>query len=679
MAREGAREERDGTEPTVTLAGRYEILPERPLPALASPTAPAFAVRDARDPSRRLFALLCSKKLPFREETLMALRRLSRPQLMPPLEWGLVDWPAEEPWRGRGPAIVFEMPGGGRLMPSLSAAIPPVADDVLTRNVIRPILAGLRELAGIGVSHGAIRPDNMFYRSDPAGDVILGENCSAPPGFAQPVLFVPIEAGMCSPGGRGPGSVAEDLYALGVTLLLLLLGRNPLQDLDDHAIVAAKIGQGSFAAIAGQARISAGMTELLRGLLADNVNGRWTFDQLSAWVDGRRLSPNPPNLPPRAGRPFPFDGAEYWTRPALAHAMARSWDKAIDVARSGQVEPWLRRSFGDIRRAKALESAASFLRDASAAGRAEHALVAWALMALHPEAPVRYRDFATRLDSLGPALAAGFDRPGAVQHFVEMIDSKLGSAWMELQGENRIDFVPVRKTLDMVRYFLDRPGPGFSIERCLYELNPGVPCRSPLLEEEYVSKLSELLPALNRVAARVDHEREPMDRHIAAFIAARAKTLLDRDLAALGSSAEVYRQRLAVLRLLAAAEKASAAAERPALLTWLAAFAGPIVDSYQYRPYRAVLLREIGRIVERGRIADLVRLLENEEMRRRDTDGLARAKIQYAMTRREVAWLEEDGMTAPDRVARLANRAAAATSTTTAGFVLFGLVLRLAF
>jgi hypothetical protein len=136
---------------------------------------------------------------------------------------------------------------------------------------------------------------------------------------------------------------------------------------------------------------------------------------------------------------------------------------------------------------------------------------------------------------------------------------------------------------------------------------------------------------------------------------------------------------LAVLRLLAAAEKASAAAERPALLTWLAAFARPIVDSYQYRPYRAVLLREIGRIVERGRIADLVRLLENEEMRRRDTDGLARAKIQYAMTRREVAWLEEDGMTAPDRVARLANRAAAATSTTTAGFVLFGLVLRLAF
>ncbi|WP_119460231.1 hypothetical protein [Rhodospirillaceae bacterium SYSU D60014] len=669
------------TEAIVTLAGRYEILPTHPIPELASPGAPAFAVRDSREPTRRLFALLYPKHLPLREEPLSALRRLNRPQPLPPVDWGVIDWPGDNgsdggsdggPKKGRWPAVIFEAPGGNRLMPSLSAELPPMSEDTVTQTVLRPVLAGLKDMALVGLSHGAIRPDNLFFRSGSAGEVVLGESCSAPPGFHQPVLFLTIEGGMASPGGRGGGSFTEDLYALGVTLAILLIGRNPMAALDDDAVIAAKIAQGSFAAIAGQMRLSMTMTEALRGLLADNTDIRWTFDQLDAWLDGRRLSPNPPNLPPRAGRPFRFDGNDYWTRPSLAHAMARRWDRAIGVVEAGEVEAWLRRSHGDEAQATRLAVGTSRLDGGDGKKAAGHLQLAWALMALDPGAPMRYRGFAARIDSMGTALAASFDQSGAAQTFVELIQGKLPQAWMEMQGETRLDFMPVRKIVDMLRYFLDRPGAGFSIERCLYELNPGLPCRSPLLEEEYVSKVAELLPALNRVAARGDHEREPIDRHIAAFIAARMKNSADRELDWLRPNIDVAQRRLAILRLLAVAEETAGGGDFSALRAWLAAQTQPIIDSYQYRPFQKSLRRKVAEVAESGWIADLVRLLDSHELRKRDSDGFARARIHYAAAQREVARIEAGEEATQDQVSRLAHRAAAAVSGITAGFVMLG-------
>ena len=664
------------TETTVTLAGRYEILATHAMPELASPGAPAFAVRDTREPTRRLFALLCPKDLPFREEPLSALRRLNRLQPLPPVDWGVVDWPGDTsggtgPKKGRWPAVIFEAPGGSRVMPSLSAALPPMSEDTVTQTVMLPVLAGLKDLASIGHSHGAIRPDNLFFRNGSAGEVVLGENCSAPPGFHQPVLLLSIESGMASPGGRGAGSFAEDLYALGVTLAILLIGRNPMAALDDDAIIAAKIAQGSFAAIAGQMRLSATMTEALRGLLADHTDIRWTFDQLDAWLDGRRLSPNPPNLPPRAGRPFRFDGNDYWTRPSLAHAMARRWDQAIGVVEAGEVEAWLRRSLGDEAQATRLATVASGL-GGEGKKTAGHLRLAWALMALDPGAPMRYRGFAARVDSMGTALAAGFDQSATAQLFVELVQGKLPQVWMEMQGETRLEFMPARKIVDMLRYFLDRPGAGFSIERCLYELNPGLPCRSPMLEEQYVTRVAELLPALNRIAAPGDHEREPIDRHIAAFIAARMKHSADRELDWLRPGVDVAQRRLAILRLLATVEETAGGGDFSALRAWLAAQTQPIIDSYQHRPFQKGLRRKVAEIAESGWIADFVRLLDSAELRKRDSDGFARARIQYAAAQREMARIEGDEEATRDRVTNLAHRAAAAASGVTAAFVLLG-------
>src|SRR3546814_1206117 len=75
---------------------------------------------------------------------------------------------------------------------------------------------------------------------------------------------------------------------------------------------------------------------------------------------------------------------------------------------------------------------------------------------------------------------------------------------------------------------LNQTGPGFGLERVLYELNPSIHCRSPLIEHLYVTRIEELVPALERAAANRDRGGRPMDRHIASFAVARSPDVDER-------------------------------------------------------------------------------------------------------------------------------------------------------
>ena len=80
---------------------------------------------------------------------------------------------------------------------------------------------------------------------------------------------------MAEPSARSRGGVADDLYSLGVCVIFLLLGRNPVHELSTAEIVERKINQGSYAVLTSGARIQMNMMELLRGLLSDDPRERW--------------------------------------------------------------------------------------------------------------------------------------------------------------------------------------------------------------------------------------------------------------------------------------------------------------------------------------------------------------------------------------------------------------------
>ena len=115
----------------------------------------------------------------------------------------------------------------------------------LMANVLRPAAHVLEQLQARGVTHRGIRLDNVFqsHRGEP---VVLGSAWAAPPAMAQPALFEPPYSAMCLRAGAGDGSIADDVYALGVLLLCLALGRAPLAQLDEASVVRRKLEQGSF-------------------------------------------------------------------------------------------------------------------------------------------------------------------------------------------------------------------------------------------------------------------------------------------------------------------------------------------------------------------------------------------------------------------------------------------------
>jgi hypothetical protein len=641
----------------VRLSDRYEISPGTALPEFASPQAPAVAAVDTRGATRALLALLCPRQFGLREEILGAARRIERAHVLRVVEWDVVDWPAPAGGRLRQPVVIIERPGGGRVMARDAERIDPLGEEALVRRVLRPLANALRDMHSGAIVHRGIRPDNLFWREGGGGEAVLGEGWVAPPGADQPALYETIANGMAQPAGRGTGRPSDDLYSLGATLAVLLSGANPVARLDDHALLAAKIAQGSFAVLAGALRLSTPMAEVLRGLLADSPQDRWTIDDLDLWFDGRRLSPKAPNLPMQAQRPQVFAETDYWSRQALGHGLAKRWTQAVNFLPEAGLGVWLKRSLGEEKRAAAADAVLSGGGESGRSG-ADHQL-ARILMLLDPAAPVRYRDIAAHVDGFGTLLADSLERGPILQQIAQAVTQKLPAIWVDMQEEQRSEHALVRKAIDMMIFFLGKTGPGFGIERYLYEANPSLPCRSQLLENEFLTRIQDLLAGLDRAAARVGTTTDLMDRHVAAFIGARLGTTADSDLLRLGSAQQPAERCVALLRILAMVQAMTGIGELPHLGGWVAAQLKPLVDSFHHRPFKEALAKEIGPLCYRGDFVGLVRVVENDDLRQRDLSGFEAARKRHAALQHDVQWIRGGGLTSAARLQDMAQQAAA--------------------
>ena len=144
----------------------------------------------------------------------------------------------------------------------------------------------------------------------------------------------------------GEGSAADDVYALGVTILWCVLGGAVPGWADEPALLKRKLGMGSLAALAGTARLSPGLTDLLRGMLAEDPDHRPAAALLLdvEQARSRRVATRPAA---RAQRPIEIAGMQIWFPRELAWALGASPDQAAMLLRQGAIGAWLRRVLGD--------------------------------------------------------------------------------------------------------------------------------------------------------------------------------------------------------------------------------------------------------------------------------------------------------------------------------------------
>ncbi|HEY0901052.1 MAG TPA: hypothetical protein VGD95_02905, partial [Micavibrio sp.] len=206
--------------------GSYEILPHMRLKHLDQGPVLAYAARPighAGTPT--YFALLGENWLMPRIKTAEIMAGMTNPCFIRVSAQGVVYWPAAKSERY---AFVYENNLGQPLMLSVQGQGLGWKSEKALLTMIKPMASVLADLRDRDLVHGRINPTNMFDGNARTLErIILGDCAATPAGFIQPALFEPIERAQCDPLGRGIGTAEDDMYALGVSLTVLLRTRDP--------------------------------------------------------------------------------------------------------------------------------------------------------------------------------------------------------------------------------------------------------------------------------------------------------------------------------------------------------------------------------------------------------------------------------------------------------------------
>lgn len=637
------------------IGGTYAVDVARPLPG-AGGGLPAFAAIDRRAPGRSgLMAVQSAPGAPPRSLPLNALAGWSEEALLAPLAHG--------PARGAQGAPAWFVVSAAPPGPSLAATLRPWSEHELLECLLRPAAAVLVELEQRRVTHRAIRTDNIF-RLAPGASVVLGNAWSAPPALHQPPLFEPPYSAMCVPSGRGDGTIADDVYALGVVLVVLALGRLPLEGLDATALLRRKLALGSYAALVGEDRLPPAISDLVRGMLAEDPEHRPPPALLAepALARARRVAARPLR---RGQHPLDLAGGQVWNVRTLAHAIATDPEAGGRLLRSGMVDRWMRRSLGDSGLASRLDEVVRLRGlDGTADDVGADALLTMrAVAVLDPLAPLCWRGVALWPDGLGSALAAADAMGGPVGSLLAerlggLVASEASGNWAAMRPE-RSDPALMRTEGRARRALLRLRGWSGGLARLRYALNPLLPCSSPMLAGRIVARLHDLLPALEAAASRPEARREqPIDRETAAFIAARHDQRFEGELEGLADEAFPERAALMQLRVLAKLQQRVDGGALPALAGWLAEQAAPALAAWHNRARRAALEQAVAEIARSGQLTPMLALLDNAPARAADAQGFQAAGEAVQRIDAELAALAGGGAERQETARRIGHEAA---------------------
>ena len=646
---------------------RYKVYPGLPLPLFDMPNAKAFQAEDVTAPDRKIFALVCKPELPVRKDHIKARNGLKMDGLLPLLDAAPAFW---QPINRKTMILIYDFPLGGRVVTSKAyGKILPEEEAEKISKWVRPLLTGISNLSVRGLTHRAIRPDNLFYMDTEKTKVVWGDCVSTPPGYDQPSTFETIETSMCVPEGKGSGATADDLYAFGATLICLGLGYNPLEGLSKEELLELKIHKGSYATLIGEERVPLALIELFRGLLADNVSQRWDISSTTLWADGRRLTPVQSKAAKTSQRPFIFNNNEYFSYRTLAYALSKNWDMAADAIRSEKFLTWIERGFDDKDTADAIKKAIDMaLVRFSTKEKQDDFFIAKTCMLLDPPAPLRVRDCCFLPDALGMMLAMNI----ADDKKTKMLIGLIATGYLESCYEAHKDMVSEQNVKNL-QIMLQKPGLGMGIERVLYDLNEGLPCQSPILINEYVDDIRDLLPAIEEVAKK-NQKTDPIDRHIAAFIASRFGSKVSEQISWLNSPKESVSVQ-GMLNIFAALQRMFGPEHLYAIASWIGGLVTPIIDSYHNLEKRRQLEKNLPKVIRRGNFDEICRFLDDKQERLYDVNYFEQAKREYAKLAVEIEKLDGNREKREEEGLMLGNQVAAMISFGVAIFTMFVLLL----
>jgi hypothetical protein len=426
----------------------------------------------------------------------------------------------------------------------------------------------------------------------------------------------------CLPSGRGDGTIADDVYALGVSLLTLATGSKPLAESDDAAVLRRKMEVGSYAALTADVALPPLIGDLMRSMLAEDPEHRPSPKLLlnPEQARARRIAARPPR---KSQQPLNVGGQKVFSSRELAHSLGLKPEHAHPLLKTGAVEHWLRRNLGDPQLGMAVEDVTRRPAEQNMPedARQREMMVMLSVCAIDPHAPIVWRGIAVQPDGIPTALVGASNE--VAQALDEIVSAEAVVPFLEAR-ERRPELLALREDARDYRRWLISRGPAGGMKRLIYATNPMLCCGSPLLAGQIVVRANDLLPALDSVAASADRTKPPIDGHIAAFIAGRADIAMAGDLFGMTSFAGPD-ERLAVLRLFGRLEARLQPGPLPGLAGWLLESGFATLEDWRSHKRRAELEDTLMQAAAAGHIGTMLRLVDDPAARRDDQAGAAAA------------------------------------------------------
>lgn len=621
---------------SVSLGKDLEIFPGRPIPEYNNGKLKAYAASGTGALAGKHFALVCERHLVPRTGDAQTYKRIVNNAAVPLIFTGIVKWP---PTGGQRLVFIYEdVLGKPLLAPGQPLAMGWKQDAVMER-IVQPLISVLEDFANKDFVHGRINPMNMF---DGGGKnhIILGECLAAPPFFTQPVLFEPIERGMAQPLARGLGTQQGDLYALGVSLTVFMRTVDPLAGLSDEEIIKQKIIQGSYAALTGKDKFKGSILELLRGLLHDDPKERWSVEEICAWMEGQRLKPRQVLKRKKASRPILFQKHKYYMTPTLAMVLNQNSEEALHLIESGEISLWIQRSLEDKEMHETYENNLATAKDLGKGPGYNDRLITATSATLDPFAPLRYKNFALMSEGMGSLLAKAFALKEDLTPFAEIFSKGVILNWLSGHKSHGVDAGSFYGRFDACRSYVSQTKrAGFGLERCLYFLSSQCPCLSDVVKDYYVRTPEDLLYAFEDLCKEGKTPPFFLDRHSIAFLCAKEFKSIDPFLTEL-NAAEPYKRILGNLKTLAVLQNRLDLPALPALSQALADMLPTVYERYHDIEIREKLSKSIARYARDGDLNKMARILDNDEVSKKDFSQFKRAMAEYKSLKDEYNRLE---------------------------------------
>lgn len=504
---------------------RYGVDITKPLTEFNTVGGVAYAVIDKEDSSVPLYAFVQKPEVPVRYNVLDDLKGNKIKGLVCPLDYGVMA--LELDVKCDRFVIIFERPMGGSLF--IGKRVNKRVNIALLRSALPLAFAStLVALHNEGITHRHIRPANIFFMNENSDeDIVLGECVTSPPGFGAPVDLEPMELMFADGASRGYGTVAADMYQMGVSLLTLYKNRPIWEKRARETALKTRVSQGSFQALVAGEDLSGSIVNLIKGLMDDDITNRWSISDVLNWFEGnnkRRVHSKESWILNRA---IVFNEETYTDKRMLADAFSRAPKKAIKFLEGLDFSTWLAETI----RSEVLEERVELLlavkkkeRTVADLSKHDYALLSRVCVHLHPGGPIRYKGLSLMADSLSSTVSGvlSSDSKETYNALKELLDDRYLSILAEIVGERDMNFFNQIGALKKATGTAQSLTLGRGLERVLYNTNKLLPCQSKRFANFFIDDAGKFASALNKSDRKDAIKSAIFDRHVAAFLASRS-------------------------------------------------------------------------------------------------------------------------------------------------------------